>query len=112
MPGMEDFMFDFGRIGARCSGAYPYIAEIDGEPVSTAAFLMYDGVAILAGASTVPNARNQGGQTALLEARLRFARESGCTHAMMCAAPGSQSQINGQKNGFEIAYTRTKWLLA
>ena len=32
--------------------------------------------------------------------------------AMMCALPGSQSQKNAQKNGFDIAYTRTKWHLA
>ncbi|MEJ7625208.1 MAG: GNAT family N-acetyltransferase [Pyrinomonadaceae bacterium] len=111
MPGMEEFMFNFSRMGAQCSGAYPYIAELDGKPIATAAFLMYEGVAILAGASTIPDARNQGGQTALLNARLQFARESGCTLAMMGAAPGSQSQINGQKNGFDIAYTRTKWQL-
>jgi hypothetical protein len=30
---------------------------------------------------------------------------------MMCALPGSQSQRNTQKNGFDIAYTRTKWHL-
>lgn len=111
MPGMEDFMFEFCRIGAQCKGSYPYIAELNGKPISTAAFLMYDGVALLAGASTVPEGRNQGGQTALLDARLQFARESGCTLAVMGAAPGSQSQINGQKNGFNIAYTRTKWQL-
>lgn len=112
MPGMEDFMFDFCRIGALCEGAYPYIAELNGEPISTAAFLMYDGVALLAGASTIPERRNLGGQTALLNARLKFARDSGCTLAIMAANPGSQSQINGQRDGFQIAYTRTKWQLA
>jgi hypothetical protein len=29
----------------------------------------------------------------------------------MGALPGSQSQRNAQKNGFNIAYTRTKWQL-
>jgi len=111
MPGMEDFMFNFCRIGAQCQGAYPYIAERDGRPISTAAFLIYDGIALLAGASTIPDGRNQGGQTALLAARLDFARKTGCKLAIMGAAPGSQSQINGQKNGFRIAYTRTKWQL-
>lgn len=111
MPGMGDFMFNFCRIGAQCEGAYPYIAEIDGKPISTAAFLMYDGIALLAGASTVPEGRRQGGQTALLDARLKFARDSGCTLAVMGASPGSQSQRNAQKNGFNIAYTRTKWRL-
>ena len=63
------------------------------------------------GATTLPEARNRGAQNALLAARLRFAQESGCTLAMMCALPGSQSQKNAQKNGFNIAYTRIKWQL-
>lgn len=111
MPGMEDFMFNFCRIGAQCAEAFPYIAELDGNPISTGALLIYEDVALLAGASTIPNGRNQGAQTALLEDRLTFAAEQGCTLAVMGASPGSQSQKNAQKNGFHIAYTRTKWQL-
>ena len=70
---------------------------------------IYDDVCILAGASTIPEARNQGAQNALLSDRLRSAMEQGCKMAIMCAAPGSQSQKNAQKNGFQIAYTRIKW---
>jgi hypothetical protein len=44
-------------------------------------------VGLLAGASTVPEARRQGAQLALLEARLRYAFERGCDLAMMCARP-------------------------
>lgn len=111
MPGMEDFMIEFCRIGAQCAGSFPYIAELDSKPISTGTLLIYDDVALLAGASTIPEGRNQGAQTALLDARLKFARERGCTLAIMGAAPGGQSQINGQKNGFHIAYTRIKWQL-
>ena len=111
MEGMEDFMFQFCRIGAQCAGASPYIVELDGKPISTGTLLIYDDVAMLAGASTIPEGRRQGAQTALLAARLRHAAESGCTTAIIGAAPGSQSQKNAQKNGFDIAYTRTKWQL-
>jgi hypothetical protein len=31
---------------------------------------------------------------------------------MVCAAPGSTSQRNAERNGFRIAYTRIKWHLA
>ena len=31
--------------------------------------------------------------------------------AMMVAAPGSSSQRNAERQGFRIAYTRTKWQL-
>lgn len=109
--GFSDFMLKFGEINTRCAGSHPFIAEINGEPVATGMLFIYDDVAILAGASTIPEGRNRGAQNALLHARLRFAYESGCTFAMMCALPGSQSQKNAQKNGFQIAYTRTKWEL-
>ncbi|HQZ98391.1 MAG TPA: hypothetical protein PLP21_18885 [Pyrinomonadaceae bacterium] len=109
MPGMEDFMFEFCRIGAQCAGAFPYIAELAGKPISTGALLIYKDVALLAGASTIPESRKQGAQSALLDGRLRHAVEKGATLAMMCASPGSQSQKNAQKNGFNIAYTRIKW---
>jgi GNAT superfamily N-acetyltransferase len=66
-------------------------------------------VVVLAGASTIPSARRQGAQRALLAARLGYARETGCDLAMMCAEPGSASQRNGERQGFRIAYTRTKW---
>lgn len=111
MPGMGDFMFDFCRIGAQCSNAFPYIAELEGKPISTGALLIYGDIALLAGASTIPEDRKQGAQSALLTARLRNAAAAGCTIAMMGAAPGSQSQRNAEKNGFRIAYTRTKWQL-
>jgi GNAT superfamily N-acetyltransferase len=69
------------------------------------------GVALLAGASTVPEGRGKGAQHALLEARLRFAREHGCDLAVINTAPGSASQRNAERHGFRIAYTRIKWRL-
>lgn len=110
-PGLADFMFSFGSVGAQCSGSYPYLAEIGGKPVATGMLIIFGDVCILAGASTIPEARRRGAQSALLRDRLLFAQEKGCTLAMMGAAPGSQSQRNAQKNGFQIAYTRTKWQL-
>ncbi len=41
--------------------------------------------------------------------RLRDARARGCELAMIAASVGSQSQRNAERNGFRIAYTRTKW---
>jgi predicted acetyltransferase len=68
-------------------------------------------VALLAGASTIPESRRQGAQLALLDNRLRYAAEQGCDLAMMCALPGSASQRNAERQGFRIAYTRIKWRL-
>ena len=108
---LEEFMLAFGKIAARTNHGHPFIAEIDGRPVAAGGFQIFDDVCILAGASTVPEFRQRGAQNALLHARLHFAVDRGCTLAMMCALPGSQSQKNAQKNGFNIAYTRTKWQL-
>jgi Acetyltransferase (GNAT) family. len=109
--GLADFMFNFGRVGAQCVGGHPFLAELGGVPISTGSLLIYDDLCILAGASTIPEGRNRGAQSALLSARLKYAAEKGCTLAMMGAAPGSQSQRNAEKNGFRTAYTRTKWQL-
>ena len=88
-----------------------FIAELDGEPIATGALFIHNDVALLAGASTVPEGRRRGAQSALLDARLRTAASSGCTIAMVVAAPGSASQRNAERNGFRIAYTRMKWQL-
>lgn len=111
-PELADFMYGFGQISAQCQGSFPFLAEIDGQPIATGMLFVHEDTAILAGASTIPAGRNKGAQNALLDARLRFARERGCTLAAMGSLPGSQSQRNAQKNGFNIAYTRTKWQLA
>lgn len=111
MPEFAEQLLEFSKIGASADGAIPFVAEINSEPIATGAVYIYDDVAILAGASTVPEHRKKGAQTALLEARLEFASKTGCKFAIMDAHPGSQSQRNAEKNGFRIAYTRTKWRL-
>ncbi|MEO6334836.1 MAG: hypothetical protein ABIO91_07610 [Pyrinomonadaceae bacterium] len=111
MEGLAEFMLGFCRVSARCKGAYPFLGELGGKAIATGMLFTYEDVCILAGASTVPEARNQGAQNSLLADRLAFAAERGCRLAIMGAQPGSQSQLNAQKNGFNIAYTRTKWRL-
>jgi len=90
-------------------GVSSFLVEKDGVTVATGALNIQNGVALLAGASTLPEARRQGAQRLLLAERLRFAREAGCEIAAMGALPGSESQRNAQRSGFQIAYTRTKW---
>lgn len=108
---LGEFMLAFGKIAARTKGGHPFIAELRGRPAGAGGFAIYDDVCILSGATTIPDARRQGVQNALLSARLAYAAEHECRLAMMCALPGSQSQKNAQRNGFHIAYTRIKWQL-
>ena len=107
--GLGDFILDMARVNAASEGVALFLAELDGEPVATAALSMVDGIAHLAGASTIPSARNRGAQLALLDQRLRLAAANGCDIALMGALPGSGSQRNAERHGFRIAYTRIKW---
>jgi hypothetical protein len=106
-----DLMLDLCRVNASRPGTC-WLAELDGQAIASGGAIIGDGVILLAGASTIPEARKQGAQLALLEARLRAGAEAGCDLAMMCAAPGSSSQRNAERHGFRIAYTRIKWRLA
>ena len=105
---VADLIRELGLVTVR-SKASSFLAEWQGDPIATGALIIAGDVALLAGASTVPKARRQGAQLALLEERLRYAATQGCTIAMMVAQPGSGSQRNAERHGFRIAYTRTKW---
>jgi GNAT superfamily N-acetyltransferase len=108
-PELGEFMEALGHVFTRAEGVYCFVAEQEGRSVATASLCLHEGVALLAGASTVPAARRQGAQAALLQARLRFAMERGADLAMMVAQPGSGSQRNAERQGFRLVYTRTKW---
>lgn len=102
---------DFGVIIGRARGAHCFLAYREGRPIAAAALCLGTDIALLAGASTIPDARRQGAQLALLDARLRFAEAHGAQYAMMVALPGSGSQRNAERQGFRTVYTRTKWQL-
>jgi hypothetical protein len=111
-PEFTDLLLDTGRLMASMDGVFAYFAHLRDEPVATGGLWCHEGVALFGGASTVPEARNQGGQRALFAARMDTAAKQGCDIAMMCAHPGSASQRNAERQGFRIAYTRIKWELA
>jgi hypothetical protein len=100
------------RIHAKVPGTRSFLAELGGRAIAAGGLRLCDRVALLAGASTIPEARKQGAQLALLESRLRAGAAEGCDLAMMCALPGSASQRNAERHGFRIAYTRIKWRLS
>jgi len=110
-PDFREFILSLEQVNAHRRGTYCFLAEIDGVPVGAAALGIFEGVAVFAGACTIPEWRKRGAQRALLEYRLQFAAERGCDLAMIVAAPGSASQRNAERAGFRIAYTRTKWRL-
>jgi GNAT superfamily N-acetyltransferase len=111
-PGLRDLIFEMGTVAGRAEKSTPFLAELDGKAIAAGALSIHDGVALFAGASTMPEWRRRGAQRALLESRFRYAVRAGCDLAMMVAEPGSSSQRNAERQGFRVAYTRTKWTLA
>jgi hypothetical protein len=111
LPAITEFLLEMGPVSVEREDSVSLIAELDGHPIATAVLCFAGGIALFGGAATVPEARKQGAQLALLEARLSYGVEAGCDVAMMCAAPGSASQRNAERHGFRIAYTRIKWQL-
>jgi GNAT superfamily N-acetyltransferase len=96
-------MFAMGK-GTEC-----YLARIAGRVVGGATLALRGRIAGFFGASTLPEFRKRGVQTALLHLRLRRAAETGCTLAMSLALPGSHSQRNITRLGFNTLYTRVKF---
>jgi len=110
-PELFDFIREFGRIAAARDHCASFLAEFDGQPAAAGSLSIHDGVALFAGASTVPELRCRGLQAALLHERMRYAFEQRCDLVMMVAEAGSNSQRNAERKGFRVAYTRTKWKL-
>ena len=110
-PELRGFLLEMGTIAAQRNHSRCFLAELDGEPGAAAGICLHESVALLAGSATIPELRRRGLHTALLYERLRYAAEQGCDLAMIAVQPGSNSQRNAERNGFRIAYTRTKWKL-
>jgi hypothetical protein len=104
-----DFLIEVFRVFFHQSHCTCFGALTNGEPSGGGAVLIRDGVAVLGGASTLPQHRNLGIQTDLLRKRLSFALSEGCDFAVVATAPGSTSQRNVQRQGFQIVYARTKF---
>lgn len=99
---LEQVLADF----ARAPGLEHYLARLDGRPAGAASCRFDRGVAQLCGATTLAPFRRRGVQRALLAARLADAASRGCDLAVVTTAPGSQSQANVQRQGFELLYAR------
>jgi GNAT superfamily N-acetyltransferase len=109
VPSHEDFpreALEKAQRDFEAAGVRRYIALRDGIPAGGASFAVTDGVAQMAGAATLPAHRRRGIQSALLAARLADAAAAGCDIAVVTTQPGSVSQRNVQRSGFDLLYTR------
>jgi len=102
----DDAEAGIGLVFAHMDGAHCFMAWVKGEPAGGGVVAMHQGLAVLFTASTRVAFRQRGVQTALLQARLALAAANGCDLAVTYTLPGSASQRNVERLGFQIAYTK------
>jgi hypothetical protein len=99
------------REGAISMGSVPgntvWLAKVDGRPAGGGSLMIHDGLALICGDGTLPGYRHRGIQTSLLRARLDHVQKAGCDLAAICTQPGSGSQRNAERQGFQVVYART-----
>ena len=98
---------DVGRAIFAMPGAHCYLAATEnGEPAAAAALSVRSGLATLFADSTIARYRGAGLHRELIAARLYEAAAQGCDLATASTLPGSGSQRNFERLGFEVVYTK------
>lgn len=92
-------------------GMLSFEVWMDGTPVAGCGLCLDGDVAWHVGAATSPEYRGRGLHKAMQKFRMHMARQYGCQIVIQAALPGSQSQLNAQKSGFHIAFTRPTFYL-
>lgn len=92
---------------AACESKRQYLAMREGVAAGGASVRFdRDGVAQFCGASTLPEHRRRGVQSALIRARMHDAIERGCTIATTTVQARSKSMENMMRFGFGLLYAR------
>ena len=88
-------------------GALCYLASTEsGQVGAGGALAIVDGVATLFADGTIPAFRREGMQRELIAARLNEAMARGADLATASTLPGSGSQRNYERAGFQVVYTK------
>lgn len=101
-PGSEEVM----RVVAHAPGTRRFVATLNGTPSGTGALGVIAEVGALYGMSTLPAARRRGVQAALITARLHTAAAAGATLATVFTTPGTGSERNITRAGFQLGGMR------
>lgn len=89
-----------------------FLARRKGSAAGGAGLFRSGGAALLFCDATLEAHRGAGVQAGLISRRLREAKEAGCELAVASTAPGSVSQRNYERAGFQVAYTKAFFTLA
>lgn len=107
----RDFMREIMQDLASVADFAAYLARIEGEIAGGGALRTHSRIAHLCGAATLPPFRRRGVQTSLVSARLQDAARAGCEIAITVTQPGSKSQENMKRQGFELLFSRAVMVL-
>ena len=99
----------FAQYGYTAPGFHCFVAEVNAVPIGVGVLHLAGTTALVDGAATLPPYRGRGAQTALLVARLHYARDQGCTYAVSRTERGSISQQNMAKLGLRVVTHSTAW---
>lgn len=91
-------------------GVRHVLVEVDGVVAGGGAMGINEGIADIFGTSTLRDFRGRGVQSSLIRALLETARDEGCEIATATTQCGSTSQRNFERQGFRVAYTRSKFV--
>ena len=95
------------RSFAQMEDATCYLARMDDE-IAGASIMVHlpeERMVSISSASTLPNFRGMGIHQAMIHHRLQQARELGVDTAVYMVIPGSPSQRNAERAGFQLAYS-------
>jgi GNAT superfamily N-acetyltransferase len=106
-PQLTSDEMDVGRAIFAMPEALCYLAVAgSGEPAGGGAAAIRAGLLTLFADSIIPTFRRQGLHAELIAARLNEAMARGCDLATASTLPGSTSQRNYERLGFQVAYTK------
>jgi ribosomal protein S18 acetylase RimI-like enzyme len=86
-----------------------YLGRLNGQPAAAATLYLKDGVGYLADATTNPELRRRGFQSALLRRRIRDAGAAGADTVFSGATPFSTSHRNIERAGLRVHFVRSLW---
>ncbi len=99
----------FAEHGYTAPGFHCFVAEVNAVPIGAGVLHLAGATALVDGAATLPEKRGRGAQTALLVARMQYARDHGCVYAVSRTGHGSISQQNMAKLGLTVVTHSTAW---
>jgi GNAT superfamily N-acetyltransferase len=103
---ITDEEYRLGRILFHMPNSATLLATVAGEPAGAGAASFRERVANCFADATVVRYRRRGVHRALIRSRLEMAAQRGCDLITAGTAPGSGSQRDYERFGFQVAYTK------